>query len=198
LSGHDAGRRFPGGLDRRAAGVLLHPTSLPGAGPTGRLDRSAHDFVDWLAAAGFRVWQMLPIGPVDAENSPYQPPSAFAGDTRLIDPDGPRGTDALEDFRERNRGRLDDWTLFAALRRHYGGPWPQWPQPLRDREPGALAQARRDHAEAIEAETRAQCRFDCQWQALRAYAASRGVLLFGVGCGLRQRGRSGEPAPARG
>lgn len=171
--------RFPGGLDRRAAGVLLHPTSLPGPGSTGRLDRSAREFVDWLAVAGFRVWQMLPTGPVDEHDCPYQPPSAFAGDTRLIDPDGPSGTDELQAFRTRNAGWLDDWTLYAALRRHLGRPWPGWPAALRDRDPQALAQARIEHAAAIEAETRAQCRFDRQWRALRDHAAARGVLLFG-------------------
>lgn len=170
---------FPGEIEHRAAGVLLHPTSLPGPGPTGRLDANAYRFIDWLAEAGFRVWQMLPVGPVDAHDSPYQPPSAFAGDSRLIDPDGPDGTDALQAFRERNSHWLGDWALFAALRRHFDRPWPQWPQALRDRDPQALAQARCDHANEIEAEERVQCRFACQWHALRSYAHERGVLLFG-------------------
>lgn len=179
MSGHDASRRFPGGLDRRAAGVLLHPTSLPGAGPTGRLDRSAHDFIDWLAAAGFRVWQMLPIGPVDEHDCPYQPPSTFAGDTRLIDPDGPTGEGGLDAFRQRNADWLDDWCLFAVLRRTLGRPWPQWPVVLRDRDPDALARVRREQLTAIDEECRAQCRFACQWRRLKDYAATRGVLLFG-------------------
>lgn len=170
---------FPGGIERRAAGVLLHPTSLPGPGPTGRLDASAYRFVDWLADAGFRVWQMLPTGPVDAHDSPYQPPSTFAGDTRLIDPDGPSGLESLDEFRARNAGWLDDWALFAALRRHFDQPWPQWPQSLRDRDAEALQRARREHASAIEHEIRLQCRFDHQWRALRAHAHRRGVLLFG-------------------
>jgi 4-alpha-glucanotransferase len=170
---------FPGGLERRAAGVLLHPTSLPGPGSTGRLDATARAFVDWLATAGFRVWQMLPTGPVDDHDCPYQPPSTFAGDTRLIDPHGPTGAEGLDAFRARHAAWLDDWTLFAALRRHYRRPWPDWPAPLRDRAPEALAEARAQHAEVIEAEERAQCRFDCQWRALRAYAAARGIRLFG-------------------
>ncbi|MDZ7828633.1 MAG: 4-alpha-glucanotransferase [Halofilum sp. (in: g-proteobacteria)] len=170
---------FPGGIEQRAAGVLLHPTSLPGPGATGRLDGRARAFVDWLAAAGFRVWQMLPTGPVDDHACPYQPPSAFAGDTRLLDPDGPSGGDGLEKFRTRNAAWIDDWTLFAALRQALGRPWWQWPADLRDRDPGALARAREVYAAAIEAETRDQCRFEHQWSALRDYAAAQGVLLFG-------------------
>ncbi|HUL82440.1 MAG TPA: 4-alpha-glucanotransferase, partial [Gammaproteobacteria bacterium] len=49
-------------LAARRAGVLLHPTSLPGAGPNGTLGGEAWRFVDWLAAGGFSVWQTLPIG----------------------------------------------------------------------------------------------------------------------------------------
>ena len=59
----------------RAAGVQLHPTSLPG----GRLGDEAFAFVDWLAEAGQSWWQMLPLGPVGEGGSPYKAPSAFAG-----------------------------------------------------------------------------------------------------------------------
>jgi 4-alpha-glucanotransferase len=44
-------------------------------------------FIGWLEAAGFRLWQMLPIGPVGDSISPYQASSAFAGNPRLIDPE---------------------------------------------------------------------------------------------------------------
>jgi 4-alpha-glucanotransferase len=72
-------------LDRRQAGVLLHATSLPGDGPCGTLGAQAHRFVDWLADAGLRVWQLLPVGPTQADLSPYQSPSAHAGNPRLVD-----------------------------------------------------------------------------------------------------------------
>ena len=75
-----------GGLfARRRAGVLLHPSSLPGRGPVGVLGAEARRFVDYLADVGFSVWHTLPLGPVDALGSPYRPSSAFAGDIRLID-----------------------------------------------------------------------------------------------------------------
>ena len=69
----------------RAAGILLHPTSLPGPHGSGDLGQEAHRFVDWLASAGQRLWQMLPIGEIGAGNSPYMSPSSFAGNVLLID-----------------------------------------------------------------------------------------------------------------
>ena len=57
-------------LDRRRAGVLLHATSLADAAD-GALGQAARSFVDWLALAGFTVWQLLPLGPVGADRSPY-------------------------------------------------------------------------------------------------------------------------------
>lgn len=72
-------------LDGRNAGLLLHPTSLPGKGPLGAMGSEARNFVDFLAAAGFSIWQMLPVGPVEGEvGSPYQARSSHAGDPRLI------------------------------------------------------------------------------------------------------------------
>jgi len=68
-------------LDRRRAGVLLHPTSLP----AGDLGADAYRFVDFLAAAGASVWQMLPLGPTHHEDaSPYHCLSAHACNPRLI------------------------------------------------------------------------------------------------------------------
>jgi 4-alpha-glucanotransferase len=74
-------------LATRRAGVLLHPTSLPGPHGAGTLGADAWRFVDWLAAAGFSVWQTLPLGPADAHGSPYCLSSAYAGDVRLLDPE---------------------------------------------------------------------------------------------------------------
>ncbi|HEX5658511.1 MAG TPA: 4-alpha-glucanotransferase, partial [Polyangiales bacterium] len=71
-------------LDRRAAGVLLHLTSLPGPHGNGDLGPEAYAFVDFLAAAGQRWWQMLPINPVGPGFSPYSGVSAFAGSLLLI------------------------------------------------------------------------------------------------------------------
>lgn len=72
-------------IDRRRAGVLLHPTSLPGPWEAGVLGADAERFVAWLAESGFSLWQTLPTGPVGDSLSPYQMSSAFAGNPRLID-----------------------------------------------------------------------------------------------------------------
>src|SRR5437016_11860038 len=80
---------------QRSAGILLHPTSLP----SGKLDRDAYRFVDWLAAAGQSWWQMLPLGPPDEFHSPYRSPSAFAASAALLARPDQRVTAAeVEDF----------------------------------------------------------------------------------------------------
>jgi 4-alpha-glucanotransferase len=71
----------------RASGILLHPTSLPGRFGVGDLGPEAFRFADWLASAGQRLWQVLPLGPVGYGESPYQLFSAFAGNPLLISPD---------------------------------------------------------------------------------------------------------------
>lgn len=70
----------------RSSGILLHPTSLPGSFGIGDFGDEARAFVDFLAAAGQSLWQVLPLGPTGYGNSPYQSLSAFAGNTQLIDP----------------------------------------------------------------------------------------------------------------
>src|SRR5579875_510506 len=116
----------------RASGILLHPTSLP----NGVLDDHAYRFVDWLAAAGQRWWQVLPLGQPDPLGSPYQSPSAFAGSPALLaQPNARVGATDRAEFRERNAYWIDDWV-------DYGGSLDD--QVRFDREWGAL----RAHAAA--------------------------------------------------
>jgi 4-alpha-glucanotransferase len=68
----------------RAAGILLHPTSLPSRGGIGDFGPAAYKFVDSLAAACMGLWQVLPLGPLGYGNSPYSSISAFAGNPLLI------------------------------------------------------------------------------------------------------------------
>ncbi|MGA8148988.1 MAG: 4-alpha-glucanotransferase [Gallionellaceae bacterium] len=72
-------------LTDRASGILLHPTSLPGAFGAGDFGAEAYRFVDWLASAGQAYWQVLPLGEIGPGNSPYMSRSAFAGNFLLID-----------------------------------------------------------------------------------------------------------------
>src|SRR6188474_2819946 len=71
-------------LTGHASGLLLHPTSLPSSYGIGDLGPGAVEFLDWLASARQRIWQVLPLGPTDDGDSPYQSPSAFAGNPHLI------------------------------------------------------------------------------------------------------------------
>lgn len=71
----------------RRAGVLLHPTSLPGPFGVGDLGPEADRFLDWLVDAGQRVWQILPLGPPGDGGSPYSALSSFAGNPLLISPE---------------------------------------------------------------------------------------------------------------
>ncbi|WP_309669499.1 4-alpha-glucanotransferase [Gemmatimonas sp.] len=68
----------------RAAGILLHPTSLPSPGGIGDMGPDAFRFVRWLADAGMKIWQVLPLGPTGYGDSPYQCFSSFAGNPLLI------------------------------------------------------------------------------------------------------------------
>src|SRR5687767_12908389 len=71
----------------RTSGILLHPTSLPGPFGIGDLGPEAYKFVDFLIAAGQKLWQVLPLGPTGYGDSPYACYSAFAGNTLLISPE---------------------------------------------------------------------------------------------------------------
>jgi 4-alpha-glucanotransferase len=77
---------FPPGY--RAAGVLLHVTSLPSPYGIGDVGPGALAWVDRLHEAGQTWWQALPLGPTGYGNSPYQSLSSFAGNGLLISPDG--------------------------------------------------------------------------------------------------------------
>ncbi|TVQ45695.1 MAG: 4-alpha-glucanotransferase [Gammaproteobacteria bacterium] len=142
-------------LERRRAGVLLHPTSLPPGPAGGVLGDSALRFVDLIAEAGFSVWQMLPVGPVDASLSPYSSKSSFAGNPALLDRaliDGLQvgretaleirreaaldtaavtaalGHEAFESFLASAGAWLLPWVDYALRRERYGRrPWWQWP-----------------------------------------------------------------------
>jgi 4-alpha-glucanotransferase len=134
----------------RSSGVLLHPSSLPGRFGIGDLGPRAFEFIEWLAQAGQRLWQVLPLGPTGYGDSPYQCFSAFAGNPLLI------GLDVLIDqgllvesdvrgIRAFDQGPVD----FPAIIAHRQALWPRVlerfdaaPTRVRDRFDGFC----RDHA----------------------------------------------------
>jgi 4-alpha-glucanotransferase len=164
-------------FDRRRAGVLLPMSALDAA-----LGRGGRAFIDWLAQAGFTVWQILPVGPVGEDRSPYWVRSDCAGNPAFIDPSElPDARAPLDpEFLAAAGPWLHDYALFEALTRaHHGAPFWSWPAPLRDRAPEALARAGRELAADVARIEREQYAFHLQWNALRAHALSRGVRLFG-------------------
>ncbi len=82
-----AARRAAAAPRQRAAGLLLHPTCLPGPFPIGDLGPGAHSLLDWLVAAGLSHWQLLPLGPTGYGDSPYFALSGFAGNPLLVSPE---------------------------------------------------------------------------------------------------------------
>ncbi len=210
---------------QRSAGVLLHPTSLPGPEGIGDVGPQAYRWVDWLVATGCTLWQLLPLGPTGYGDSPYQCFSAFAGNPLLISPElllqdglltaadlddrpefpadhvdyGPvihwklklldraferYQADAaplrvqFETFQAQEHYWLSDFALFMSIKEAQGGvAWEHWPEPLRLRDPQALAEARQ--AEAVQRHAFRQFLFFKQWMALREYAHAKGLHIVG-------------------
>ena len=193
----------------RAAGLLLHPTSLPDPCGIGALGAEAFRFLEFCSATGMRYWQMLPLGPTGYGESPYQCLSAFAGNPLLIAVEGCEGDfpsdhvdyaavipqkmaalyaavdqtpedEAFHTFCAEEAWWLDDFALFMALKEAHGGvAWTDWAPPLARREPAALAEARATHATTIRRHQRIQHRFFQQFRALKDEAHRRGIQLIG-------------------
>jgi 4-alpha-glucanotransferase len=87
---------------------------------------------------------------------------------------------AFETFAEQNASWLDDYALFRALKSTHGGvAWHEWDRPLVQREPAALARARHELHDQIEAHKFFQFLFFRQWFALKAYCNARGISVIG-------------------
>jgi 4-alpha-glucanotransferase len=196
-------------LAERRAGVLLHPTSLPGPEPRGTFGADARRFVDWLVDGGFTVWQTLPLGATDAYGSPYGQRSAHAGDARFVDAadlaavaELPARIDAYGDraaryasfmalataaqkqafaaFVRRHRRWLLPYGLFEALSAQFdGSPWWHWPGPYREPDAVTLRACLAANRSRVRALVFEQYLFRLQWDALKRYANERGVYLFG-------------------
>src|SRR5688572_19514545 len=138
-----------GPFDVRRAGVLLHVTSLPGEGDLGD---AAYRFVDFLAAAGCSVWQVLPLVPThDDDGSPYNAPSAMAGNPDLISDAlrEPVDETAFTAWCAQQSAWLEPYVEYTALREIHRTPWHTWAPALRDREPEAVAAALAAYAERV-------------------------------------------------
>ena len=137
----------------RTSGILLHPTCLPGRFGIGDLGPPARHFVDFLAAAGQGLWQVLPLGPTGYGDSPYQAISAFAGNALLLSPErlAEEGWLAPED--------LNDTPPFPDATVDYGAVIP-WKQDLLAR---AYWRFQEHASEEQRAELEAFCRQHAAW-----------------------------------
>ena len=92
----------------------------------------------------------------------------------------PEQWQAFQEFCQKQAAWLDDYALYAELRRKLGtGAWTNWPELLRKRDPQAIAEARLAHARAIEQEMALQFAFSQQWELLRKAAASNAIRIVG-------------------
>ncbi len=165
-------------MSRRAAGLLLHPTSLPGR--AAGVGTAAASFLAWAQQAGVSVWQILPVGPPGEGRSPYSALSAFAGDASWFPEAGDPTPEALAAFGAEHSAWLQDWAHYAALKESYGGlPWFAWEEPLRRRDPRALARSAEALHEAIARHRRGQYVFMTRWAELREQARERGITILG-------------------
>jgi 4-alpha-glucanotransferase len=162
-------------FDKRTAGLLLHPTSLP----SGTL-ADAGRWLDFLKAAGVGVWQMLPLGLPLSGLSPYQCASAFAVNPALFPADARVDMRRFSPWHRAQAHWLDDYARFIVIKAEHGGaPWTDWPSALRDRDPATLAAFDLAHADALREIMHAQFRAATFWRGMRAEAAQRGIQLFG-------------------
>ena len=73
------------GTQKRKAGILMPVSSLPSKEGIGTLGAGAYRFVDWLEAAGMKIWQVLPLLPTGYGDSPYQSCASDALNYYFID-----------------------------------------------------------------------------------------------------------------
>lgn len=160
----------------RGAGVLCHISSLP----SGVLDEWAEAFVDFLAAAGQKLWQVLPLNPTDTEgNSPYSSPAVFAGHTELSGSILP-GTDLAEyrTFCREEAYWLEDFALYTVLKQQFDGlPWQKWP--LQERDRTNLDYWRNARKTELETVKKQQFAFWKRWEQVKTYANKKGISLIG-------------------
>ena len=161
----------------RSAGVICHISSLPG----GKLGKGARDFVDYIASAGFSVWQVLPLNPAGMGNSPYSSNAAFAGDPSFIDKNELPGEDEYAGFVKDNSYWLYDYIAYTLLKEvNDGKPWYSWPHEYRFADTrGFLDSLSAEHKLKAKELANEQYWFWRQWNDLKAYANSKGVRMMG-------------------
>ncbi len=139
----------------RSAGILLHPTSLPGPYGIGDLGPEAYRWVDFLADSQTSLWQVLPLGPTGYGDSPYQCFSAFAGNPYLISPqllvqDGLLHNNDLVNLPPFSAERVDYGMVIPWKLRVLAQAWQQFSERGSPQLREAFAAFREEHAAWLE------------------------------------------------
>lgn len=161
----------------RSAGVICHVSSLG----KGALGTPARKFVDYLASAGMKIWQVLPLNPAGLGNSPYSSDAAFAGEPGFINRDELPDSSGYEEFCHANMDWLCEYAAYTVITElQNGAPWSQWPDEYKFADPAkAVEMLSVEHGARIEELVRDQYYFDAQWKDLKKYANERGIKLMG-------------------
>ena len=101
----------------RCAGVLAAVSSLPANQGIGDFGRKTKMFIDQIADAGFRIWQVLPMQPLGYGNSPYQPYSSFAGDPIFINIDRLSELELLKQSSIKNLNKFKESVSYEEVRK---------------------------------------------------------------------------------
>ena len=164
-------------LSERSAGVICHISSL--GKPV--MGKPARDFIDYLASAGMRIWQMLPVNPAGTGDSPYSSGAAFAGEPSFINYDELPDDGRFEDFRRENSYWLHAYVAYTILKEiNEDADWQEWPE--KDRNGDSREIYRRFtalYADRVLKLEKQQYWFWAQWKEMREYANSRGIKLMG-------------------
>ena len=201
-------------FNHRRSGILLHPTSLPGPTPQGKLNQEAFNYIDFLHQSKVSIWQVLPMGPTHEDASPYQSYSCFALNPKLLDltvlktwqcmPESDLASclaannplqltyqlfithadqahlTLFNNFKSTQQHWLEDFSLYSCIRQnHEQSSWVNWPTPLRDRAPKALAEFTHAHAVNIDLLKFEQFVLYNAWHSIKRYAALKSVAVFG-------------------
>jgi 4-alpha-glucanotransferase len=173
-------------VNKRQAGVLLHPTSLPNSeGQPGQLNDQAWLFLDWMSRAGLSIWQMLPLTQPHEDLSPYQAVSAFALNPALLPKDWLTqfeqfGAESFAEYLNYPPHWLEDYVLFMVIRNHQNNAsWKDWPYGLKMHETEALLKFAALHHHEFLALKKEQFVLSKIWQQLKKDANQKGIQLFG-------------------
>ncbi|HOV13141.1 MAG TPA: 4-alpha-glucanotransferase [Spirochaetota bacterium] len=106
--------------NKRASGILLHPTSLPGRFGIGQLGDECFKFIDFLHSSGQTLWQILPFHPTGFTNCPYSTISAFSGNPYLISYDilineGYLSEDDIPKYNDINPEKVDFGKVYETV-----------------------------------------------------------------------------------